>query len=159
MGGDNNGDDYIAYNSRSGDIIECYNGVGPATAAWINIGASTTENTWQHHRLSVDSISRIVTIYVGDMTTPVYSGHIARPDVAVPTLWKLKNEGTTANDGWYAIDDISLTVDNAVSSLATTFTEGFENYTAGTNPAGGPWVTIACDGTEAESPWITRKYR
>jgi hypothetical protein len=153
MGTDNNGDDYIAYRSdraAGSDKIYNYNGID-TPANWIYIGTNNTEDVWQHHRLSVDTLARIATIYIDDMTNAVYSGHIARPYVAVPTIWRLQNEGTTANDGWYAIDDLSLTVDNAVTNLATAFTEGFESYTAGNNPAGGPWITVACDGTASGS--------
>jgi hypothetical protein len=151
MGSDNNGDDYIAYRSdrtQGSDKIYNYNGI--TGGGWSLVGASTIENTWQHHRLSVNTTTRIVNIYIDDMTTPVYTGPIARPDVSVPTLFRIENEGTTVNDGYFAIDDITLTVSNAVN-LSAPFTEGFENYAEGASPAGGPWITVACNGTGANA--------
>jgi hypothetical protein len=146
MGADSNGDDYTTYRSdrAAGNKITTYNGIDKPVA-WVNIGATNQQDVWQHHRLSVDTASRVMTVYIDDMTNPVFSGHIARPDVPVLTFWRLKNDGTTAQD-WYAIDDLSLTVDNALTSLAAPFAEGFESYTTGTNPAGGPWITVASDG-------------
>jgi hypothetical protein len=148
MGSDNNGDDYIAYRSdRTQGSYKVYNYNGISGGAWTYVGASTIEDTWQHHRLSVDTTSRIVTVFIDDMSNAVFSGYIARPDVAVPTLFRIENEGSTTNDGYFAIDDVAITVDNAVASLSTPFTEGFENYAVGTNPVAGPWITVACNGT------------
>ena len=68
--------------------------------------------------------------------------------MAVPTLLRIQNEGTTANDGYFAIDDITLTVDNAIS-LDTTFTDGFESYAVGNSTVTmtDPWITVASHGT------------
>ena len=152
-GADNNGDDYIAYRSDRAADDKIYNYGGIGSAAWVYIGASNIEDTWQHHRLFVDTEARTVTIYIDDMSNAVYTGYIARPYVAVPTIWRLQNEGTTANDGWYAIDNISMTVSNCVTVATNqfTFTEGWENYTAGTNPVGGPWITVASGSASGSS--------
>jgi hypothetical protein len=71
----------------------------------------------------------------------------------MPTLVRIVNEGNSADDGFFAIDDIGLTVDDSID-LTTTFTEGFENYSARTSAADdadpkGPWITTETDGTVA----------
>jgi hypothetical protein len=147
-GVDNNaGDDYFAYRSDRSTTFKIFNYNGVTTAAWVDIGKTNKEDVWQHHRLSVNTASRVMTIYIDDMTTAAFTVPIARPDVAVPTLLRLQHEGTTANDGWYAIDDITLTVENAIS-LDAPFTDGFETYPVGNSTnINGPWITVACNGT------------
>ncbi len=78
---------------------------------------------------------------------------LARSAVAVPTVMRIINEGNSADDGWWAIDDFSLTVTDSVN-LLTAFTEGFENYPARTSPTDdanplAPWITVETDGTAA----------
>ena len=56
-----------------------------------------------------------------------------------------------ADDGYFAIDDISFTVEDSID-LTTTFTEGFESYAARTSATDdadpqGPWITSETDGT------------
>ena len=104
------------------------------------------------------------TLYVDDMATPVVANaDIARPDAGVPTQLRIINEANSADDGYFAIDDISFTVENSVD-LTTTFTEGFENYAARTSPDDdadplGPWVTSETDGTGSGKGAPRRKCR
>lgn len=144
-GVDNNaGDDYIAYRGDRAKTLKVFN-YNFVTQAWADTGKTTVEDTWQHHRLVVDANARTVKIYIDDMNT-AYSSYLARADVALPTLLRLQHEGTTADDGYYAIDDITLTVNNAIS-LDTPFTDGFESYSVGASTnISGPWVTVACNG-------------
>lgn len=95
-----------------------------------------------------------LSVYVDDMDTPllVNSG-TARSEVPMPTMMRIVNEGNSADDGFFAIDDISLTVDDSID-LSTTFTEGFESYPARTSESDdadpqGPWITTETDGTVA----------
>lgn len=156
-GADNNGDnsngDYVAYRSDRAvtDKLFYYDGIGPDTAAWIDTGISVIENQWQHHRIIVDANARKMTLYVDDMVNPVVvQGDLARPDSAVPTVLRLVHEGNSGDDGYFAIDDISMTVDGSIN-LDSTYTDGFENYPARTsdmddaNPQ-GPWITVESDG-------------
>lgn len=154
MGADSNGDDFLAYRtdrSTSSNIFY-YDGVGPEAGAWVDTTADHVDNQWQHHRLVVNPNTRKCDIYVDDMVTPlVTSGDLARPDSAVPSLISLRHEGNSIDDGYCAIDDISLTVDGQLIDLSTTFTDGFENYPArvvDTDDADplGPWVTVESDG-------------
>jgi hypothetical protein len=155
-GVDNNGDDWIAYRGARDATYGLVSYNGTTAAAWQTV-KNFTEDTWQHHRLVVDSNARTLKIYIDDMNTAAYSGYLARSDVAVPTLLRYKSEGGTVNDGYYAIDDITLTVDNAISSLDTAFTDGFESYSVGVSTnIHGPWVTVACNGTGSTktlAPW------
>ncbi|HWH72005.1 MAG TPA: hypothetical protein VNT26_21765, partial [Candidatus Sulfotelmatobacter sp.] len=154
-GADSNGDDYLAYRSErvvtNDASIYYYDGMGPGTAAWVKTPAKHIEDTWQHHRLVVDTLARKLAIYIDDMATPVVeNADLARPDSAVPVALRIQHEGNTADDGYFAIDDISLTVEEAFD-LTTTYKDGFENYTARTdfaddaNPR-GPWITVESDG-------------
>ncbi len=153
-GADNNGDDCIAYqvNRATGStILRYYDGVGPGAAAWVNTTANQTVNQWQHHRIVLNVNALTFTLWVDDMGTPVVADvDIARPDSAVPTQLRIINEGNSANDGYYAIDDISFTVEDSID-LTNPFTEGFETYAARTSPADdadpqGPWVTSETGG-------------
>lgn len=157
MGADNNGDDLLAYQSdRAANAnIRYYDGVGSVpAAAWVQTGAQHTEATWQHHRLVIDMVTQTFHLYLDDMENPVLtSGELSRPDVAVPTLLRIVHEGNSADDGYFAIDDVSLTVEGSLD-LATTFTEGFETYPArvdATDDADpeAPWITLEVDGTGA----------
>lgn len=154
MGADSNGDDFLAYRTdrAATSNIFYYDGVGPEAGAWVDTTADLVDNQWQHHRIVMNPNTRKCDIYVDDMVTPVVSGgDLARPDSSVPSLISLKHEGNSIDDGYCAIDDISLTVDGQLLDLNTTFTEGFENYPARTvdtddaDPL-GPWITVESDG-------------
>ncbi len=154
-GSDINGDDYIAYRvdrATNSTALYYYDGVGPGAGAWALVGANQTVSQWQHHRFVIDPNAMTFDIYVDDMVTPVKTGvDLSRCEVAVPTMIRLVNEANTADDGYYAIDDISLTVEGS-KDLSTTITEGFESYPArvasddNANPQ-GPWITTEVDGT------------
>jgi len=155
-GSDNNGEDFIAYRSNRGTSetqhgIYYYDGVSPGTG-WTFTGATHVEDTWQHHRMVVDPNALTMDLYIDNMSTPVLTGiNIARSGVPVPTIIRLLNEGNSADDGYFVIDDISLTVDGSVD-LTTTFIEGFENYPARVNTGDnanpqGPWITTETAGT------------
>lgn len=153
-GNDFNGGDFVAYQAnRAADNWEVrhYDGVS-SPAAWKNIGTFET-NVWQHHRLVMYPNTGEMKVYIDDMDNPLYSGEsrLARSIVAVPTKINIIHEGNSADDGWWAIDDITFTVDDAVS-LDATITEGFESYAARANvdddadPAGA-WITSEVDGS------------
>jgi len=153
-GNDNNGGDFLAYQvnrATNSTVLRYYDGVAPATG-WINTTANQAVDLWQHHRIIMDPNALTFTLYVDDMVNAVVTNvDIARPDSGVPTQLRIINEGNSADDGYYAIDDISFTVENSVD-LTTTFTEGFESYAARTSPDDdadpqGPWVTTETDGT------------
>ena len=157
-GADFNGDDYLAYRTArvvNDTTLNLYDGVRTSPAPnWVTLPAQAATNQWQHHRLVIDPQTRFVTVYVDDMINPISTtGRLARSAVAVPTVMRIINEGNSADDGWWAIDDISLTVTDSIN-LLTPFTEGFENYTARTsttdnaNPL-APWITVETDGTAA----------
>ena len=163
-GADSNGDDYLAYRVdrvTNSTALYYYDGVGPGAAAWTaltnkNTGlvATQTTNQWQHHRIIIDPNALTFSIYIDDMVTPVNTGlELSRCDVAAPVAIRLLNEGNTADDGYYAIDDITLTVEDS-KDLSSVITEGFETYPArvasddNANPQ-GPWITTEVDGTGA----------
>lgn len=154
MGADYNGPlDYLAYRADRGTnrTIFNYNGVPPATVGWANVGTHA-ENTWQHHRIVIDTTAMTVTVYLDDMTTPTSTtAFVARTQVAVPTYLRILHEGNSADDGYVLVDDFTITAEDAVN-LSTTFTEGFESYTARTGPdedadPTGPWNVVETDGT------------
>ncbi len=162
-GSDFNGNDFIAYQvnrATNSTVLRYYDGVGPSTG-WVNTTALQTTDAWQHHRMVVKPSALTFTLYVDDMATPVVSDvEIARSEVAVPTLLRIVNEGNGGDDGYFAIDDVTLTVDNAID-LATTFTDGFESYPARTAPEEdadplGPWVTTETDGVSVNGDGIGR---
>ena len=155
-GADINTDDYVAYRSdraTNSATIWYYDGIANANAGfWANTLAVHLEDTWQHHRLVVDTATQTMSIFVDDMINPVSSNvDISRCEVPVPTVLRIIHEGNSADDGYFAIDDISLTVDDS-KDLTTTFTEGFESYPArvlaedDADPQ-GPWITVETDGT------------
>lgn len=154
-GADNNGDDYLAYRSDRAATANNYyfDGIGPvpSPANWVATGGQHIEGQWQHHRFVINAVTQKFDLFVDDMTTPLVSGgDLSRPDAAIPTLLRLVHEGNSADDGYVAIDDITLTVENS-RDLSTTFTEGFESYPARTDVADdadplGPWVTLEVDG-------------
>lgn len=161
-GADNNGDDYLAYRSdrAATDKLFYYDGIGPA--AWIDTGAVHAENQWQHHRIVINANARTATIYVDDMVNPIVTnGDLARPDSAVPTLLRIVHEGDSADDGYFAIDDLTLTVDGTVD-LTSTIVDGFEDYPAradamdNANPLGA-WITVESDGTGGGRPLTPAK--
>ena len=153
-GADYNGQDYIAYRTArvtNDCTLNLYDGVKSAPG-WVGLGLQHANNQWQHHRLVIDTRTQMVSVYVDDMDNPITStGRVARSEVAVPTVMRILNEANSADDGWFAVDDISLTVTGSVNLLSP-FTEGFESYTARTSSgddadALGPWITIETDGT------------
>lgn len=153
-GADSNGDDYLAYRVDRGTTTNLfyYDGVGPGAGAWVNTGFKQTPEVWQHHRMVINPNALTFDLYLDDMTTPVLAGaELSRCEIAVPTLIRILNEGDSADDDYFAIDDISLTAEGAVD-LSTTFTEGFETYPArvaqddDADPQ-GPWITSELDGT------------
>lgn len=153
MGNDTNGEDLMAYQSnRAADFAtRFYDGID--TGGWTLTGAQHTDGTWQHHRFVFDMRTLTFDLYVDDMTTPVVTdGQISRSGAAVPTSIIIRHEGNSEDDGYFAIDDVSLSVEDS-RDLSTAFTEGFESYpavTAGSlddaNPL-GPWITNEADGT------------
>ncbi len=154
-GSDINGDDYLAYQSlrdNTANTIRYYDGVGPGAGAWINTGLQHATNAWQHHRIVIDPNALTFDVYLDDMVTPVLTGgDISRSEVGVPTIIQLLHEGNSADDGYCVFDDIRFTVEDS-KDLTTTFTEGFESYSARVNPdddadPAGPWITTEVDGT------------
>jgi len=153
-GSDYNGDDYLAYRSdrAATQNLFYYDGVGPGAAAWVNTGATHSELAWQHHRIEIDPNALTFDLYLDDSGTPVLSGaELSRCEVAMPTMLRIVHEGNSADDGYFIIDDLTLSVDDA-RSLETTFTEGFEGYEARTDldddaDPKGPWITTEVDGT------------
>ena len=155
-GADFNGDDFLAYGTVqtvNNTTLRLYDGVKSAPG-WVSLPAQAITNQWQHHRLVIDPQTRMVSVYVDDMINPISNtGRLARSAVAVPTVMQIVNEGNSADDGWWAIDDISLTVTDSIN-LLTAFTEGFENYPARTSSTDdadplAPWITVETDGTAA----------
>lgn len=155
-GSDNNGDDYLAYRSdrAATPSIWYYDGVGPGSAAWVNTGAAHTDGAWQQHRLVIDPNALTFNLYIDNMDTPVLEGaDISRCDVAVPTVLRIVNEGNSADDGYFIVDDIKFSVEGA-RDLTSAITEGFESYAARSSsdddadPA-GPWITTEVIGTGA----------
>jgi len=155
MGADNNGSDVVAFivqRSAGSTVWQYFDGVGPGAGAWVSTPANQAPGTWQHHRFVIDANALTFTLYIDDMNNPVVSGvDLARPDSGLPTRLVIRNEGNSADDGYFAIDDITLTVENPID-LTTTFTENFESYPARVNVDDdadplGPWVTVESDGT------------
>lgn len=155
MGADNNGGDFLAYRggrATNDQALVCYDGVR-AAPGWAPVGTNHLTQAWQHHRIVFDPNGPSLSVYVDDMETPllVNSG-TARSETPMPTMMRIVNEGNSADDGFFAIDDIKLTVEGSID-LATTFTEGFEGYPAnsvgGTIDADplGAWITTETDGT------------
>jgi hypothetical protein len=155
-GADFNGDDFLAYGTVqtvNNTTLRLYDGI-KSPAGWVSLPAQAITNQWQHHRFVINPQTRMVSVYVDDMINPISNtGRLARSAVAVPTLMQIVNEGNSADDGWWAIDDISLTVTDPINLLST-FTEGFETYPAWTsstddaNPL-APWITVETDGAAA----------
>lgn len=153
MGNDTNGEDFMAYRSdrAAGNATFYYDGI--ETGGWTATGAQHADGTWEHHRFVFDMRTLTFDLYLNDMTTPVVTnGQISRSGAAVPTSIILRHEGNSADDGYYAIDDLSLTVEDS-RDLATAFSEGFESYptaapgtTVDADPL-GPWIVNEADGT------------
>ncbi|MBI5383864.1 MAG: hypothetical protein HZA90_04165 [Verrucomicrobia bacterium] len=155
MGADSNGDDLLAYQSdrAANRNIRYYDGVGSVPAAnWVQTGVQHVESTWQHHRFVIDMAAQKFHLFIDDMDTAVVTnGDLSRPDVPVPTMLIIRHEGDSADDGYFAIDDLSLTVTGS-TDLASTFRDGFESYAAVTNVTDdadpqGVWVTVETQGT------------
>jgi len=156
-GADLNGDDYLAYRTdraTNSSALYFYDGVGPGAGAWAAVGTNHLNGAWQHHRIVIDPNAMTFSLYLDDMTTPLRTGlELSRCEVAVPTLLRIVNEANSADDGYFAIANLSLTVEDALD-LSTTFTEGFESYPARVNPDDdadplGAWITTEVDGTGA----------
>ena len=154
-GADYNGDDFLAYGTvqtTNNCTLRLYDGSTSPLVGWVSLPKQAATNQWQHHRLVIDPRTRMVSVYVDDMVNPVTTtGRLARSAVAVPTIMTIVNEANSIDDNWWAIDDISFTVTDPIN-LLTTFTEGFESYTARTTSADdanplGPWITVETDGT------------
>lgn len=153
MGSDTNGEDFMAYRSDRGATagIFYYDGIG-AGPNWIAAGADHPEGVWQHHRMVFDLATQTFDLYVDDMDTAVVQGgQLSRSGASVITSIILRHEGNSADDGYFVIDHMSLSVEGA-TDLATTFTDGFEDYEARTgldddaDPAGA-WITTEAAGT------------
>ncbi len=155
MGADyNNPGDWIAYRTdriTNSHGLNLYDGTRPAPGWVTNTNYSHANGVWQQHRLVVDPSVPSITLYVDG--TPVLTNGIARSETSVPTLVRLVNEANSPDDGFWAVDDLSIQVENAIV-LTTPFKEGFEGYTAraeltdDADPA-GPWVTTETDGSSA----------
>lgn len=159
MGSDTNGEDFMAYRSdrAAGNAIFYYDGIAPDTG-WTAVPATHPENAWQHHRFIFHMRTLTFDLYIDDMENPVVTGgDLSRSGAAVPSMIIIRHEGNSGDDGYFAIDDITLTVEDS-TTLATTFTEGFENYPAAApfsledaDPL-GPWITTEADGTADAKP-------
>lgn len=153
-GADYNGSDFMAYCTDRvlGSMkLRAYDGT-KSPPGWILSAVAPDGTKWQHHKIEVDPILLKTTVYVDDMVTPIleFNG-IARSEVAMPTRIILRNEAGVAADGWWAIDDFSIRVENCID-LSTTWTEGFESYTARADIADdadpqGSWIVTETDGT------------
>lgn len=150
---DNNGDDFLAYRADRANSQQLFYFQGIGQAAWTAVqGASRTEGNWQHHRFVIDMVTQTYDLYIDDLTTPVVTGAVlSRPGAPVPTAIILRNEGDSADDGYYLIDDISVKVEGS-KDLTTPTTEGFEGYTAMVNfsddaDPGTAWVTSEVFGS------------
>ncbi|MEW6158055.1 MAG: hypothetical protein AB1813_11520 [Verrucomicrobiota bacterium] len=159
MGNDTNGEDFMAYRSdrATGGGMFYYDGIAPGTG-WQRLFVDHIEQQWQHHRFVFNMANLTFDLFIDDMTTPVVQGgEISRSGAAVPTAIIIRHEGNSADDGYFAIDDLTLAVDEA-RDLAAPFTEGFESYPAAgvgslddVNPQ-GPWITNEADGTGDAKP-------
>ncbi len=152
--------DFLAWGSvqSASTLIRYYDGVANPddlrVSAWVqtNLTAVHTEDTWQHHRIVTYPRELKMAMYIDNMVTPVITNaDLSRCEVALPTYLRILHEGTAAADGYVAIDDITLTVEDSVD-LTATFTEGFESYTArvaaddDADP-GAPWIVTELAGT------------
>lgn len=156
-GGDLNGDDYIGYrqaNVTNSTVLESYDGIAlggvQPTGGWTSMGTNYTPSTWQHHRIVINPLNRTFAFYLDDMLNAWMIGDLARPDAPMPVDIRIQHEGTTADDGYFAIDDMTLTVDGSLD-ITNTFTEGFESYAARIDAGDdadpqGPWITVESDG-------------
>ena len=159
MGSDTNGEDFMAYRSdrAAGNALFYYDGIDPDTG-WIAVPAEHSDGAWQHHRFVFHMRTLTFDLYIDDMENPVVTGgQLSRSGAAVPTMIILRHEGNSADDGYFVLDDLSLTVEDSVD-LSATFTEGFEDYPAAApfstddaNPL-GPWITTEADGTGNQKP-------
>lgn len=154
MGTDNNGGDFFAYRSgrnTNDATVHCYDGVRSAPN-WVNTGVNHLTGQWQHHRIVFDPNVPSLTVYLDDMENPILvNSGTARSEVPMPTMLRIFNEGNSADDGFFAIDDLRLTVDDSIG-LDTPFIEGFESYPARTDfgddaDPQGPWITTETEGT------------
>lgn len=154
-GSDNNGDDFLAYRTdrvTNSSALNYFDAVGPGAAAWTLVGTNHLNYVWQHHRMVIDPNALTFSLYIDDMVNPVLGGvDLSRCEVPVITQIRLVNEANSADDGYVAIDDLSLTVEDS-RDLNTTITEGFESYPARASAGDdadpqGPWITTEVDGT------------
>ncbi len=150
------------------DIIQAFNGFNAAGSPfpanqWVTISNTVagtpvfiTNNVWAHYKIVLDAPTRTFSFYVNDMVTPVKVGQpAARPQNLPITTIRFANEGNSSDDGYTLIDNVSLTVDGDLITLASgSYSDGFEAYTASnsgntnsadSNPV-GPWVTSETTG-------------
>ncbi len=154
-GADNNGEDLLAYQTlrdSTNNLIRYYDGVVPAPTGWVTTSLLHATNQWQHHRMVIDPNALTFDLYLDDMGTPVLAGvDLSRSGMSTPTSITVSHEGNTADDGYFAIDDVSMMVENPMLDLATTFKEGFEGYAPRVNPEDdadppAPWIISEGDG-------------
>lgn len=159
LGADNNGMDFIAYRADRGAStgIFYYQGIG--ASGWSQVpGAERTEDGWQHHRFVIDITTQTYDLYLDDMENPVLTGaYLSRAMTAVPTEIFIRHEGNSADDGYFLIDDISLTVEGSTDLSEGPFIEGFEEYPVMANfdddaDPGVPWITNEAVGTADGAP-------
>jgi hypothetical protein len=157
MAADSNGDDIIAYRTTqatNSTMVQYYDGI--ETGGWSNL-VNHTVDSWQHHKIIINAKAQKADIFIDDMTTAVVTNvDLARMDMVIPTQLRFNHAGNSADDGYFLVDDVKLTVDDPFT-ITGTFTETFETYTARTDetsdadPA-GPWMTAEMDGTGALRP-------
>jgi hypothetical protein len=153
MGADSNAEDLLAYRSDRGatPAVFTYDGIG-AGPGWRNTSATHAEGAWQQHRMVFNLAAQTFDLFIDNLETPVLTGgELSRTGASVITGIVLRHEGNSADDGYFVMDDLTLSVDGAVS-LGTTFTEGFESYPARADEAddadpAGPWITTEAIGT------------
>ncbi|MES2707998.1 MAG: hypothetical protein V4726_15505 [Verrucomicrobiota bacterium] len=150
---DNNGDDFLAYRADRANSKQLFYFQGIGQAIWTAVeGKERTEGSWQHHRFIIDMVTQTYDLYIDDLITPAVTGALlSRPGAPVPTAIILRNEGNSADDGHFLIDDISVKAEGS-KDLTTPTTEGFESYPAVVNFAddadpGGSWVTSEVAGS------------
>lgn len=163
MGSDSNGEDLLAYRSdrAASPNIFYYDGIGGGQG-WRNTQFGHAEDVWQHHRLVFNLADQTFDLYIDDMATPIVTGgELSRSGASIITSIIIRHEGNSEDDGYFAIDDISLTMEGTID-LSNPFTDGFENYpardseTADADPA-GPWLTTEAIGTGDGKPLAPAK--
>ncbi|HKI68779.1 MAG TPA: hypothetical protein VKA67_04265, partial [Verrucomicrobiae bacterium] len=162
--------DFVVFRSRHGttttlsgtdgvDTVEAYNGIlgTPGSGAWdILTNAATdqpiyiTNGVWNHYTIVADAVNRTFIFYINGVA--MSTNYCARQEELVVSGIRFQNEGNSGDDGYFAIDDVSLTVDGTFIDLTNTYTDGFESYPARTNLTDnanpqGAWIVAETDGT------------